>query len=175
MNQNVFNRDEAIRLFHFFPLDKRGLLHNYLNKIPEYVKFNDDNREMPSVLFKDTTNRELNFIIHWFIVNGINQDILPKIYNAIYDGMLELEPDINDMVVTDTTAELIQPPLANAFENEQFNNNSEHELPVAIQIAKSLGGTKSKGKGKKGKSKRNKSKRSKGKKSKRKRSKRNKK
>ena len=167
MNQYVFNRDEAIRLFPFFPLDKRGLLHNYLNKIPEYVKFNENNREMPSVLFKDTTNRELNLIIHWFIVNGINQDILPKIYNAIYDGMLEIEPDINDMVVTDTTAELIQPPLANAFENEQFNNNSEHELPVAIQIAKSLGGTKSK-------SRRNKSKRSKGKKSRRNKSRRNK-
>ena len=136
MNKDIFNRDEAIRLFPFFPLDKRDLLHNYLNKIPEYVKFNDNNREMPSVLFKDTTNRELNFIIHWFIVNGINQDILPKIYNAIYDGMLKLEPDINDMVVTDTTAELIQPPLASAFENEQFDNNSEYELPVAIPIAK---------------------------------------
>ena len=164
MNQYVFNRDEAIRLFPFFPLDKRGLLHNYLNKIPEYVKFNENNREMPSVLFKDTTNRELNFIIHWFIVNGINQDILPKIYNAIYDGILELEPDINDMVVTDTTAELIQPPLANAFENEQFNNNSEHELPVAIPIAKHLGGRKNKSrrnKSKRNKSKRNKSKRNK--------------
>jgi hypothetical protein len=152
MNKDIFNRDEAIRLFPFFPLYKRDLLHNYLNKIHEYVKFNDDNREMPSVLFKDTTNRELNFIIHWFIVNGINQDILPKIYNAIYYGMLKLEPDINDMVVTDTTAELIQPPLANAFENEQFNNNSEYELPVAIPIAKPLGGTRNR-------SKRNRSKR----------------
>ena len=161
MNQDVYKRNEAIRLFPFFPLDKRDLLHNYLNKIPEYVKFNDNNREMPSVLFKDTTNRELNFIIHWFIVNGINQDILPKIYNAIYDGMLKLEPDINDMVVTDTTAELIQPPLANAFENEQFDNNSEYELPVAIPIAKPLGGTKNKKNKKSKRSKRSKSKRNK--------------
>jgi hypothetical protein len=44
---------------------------------------------------KNPTNKELNLIIHWFIVNGINQVILPKIYNAIYDGIIKLEPDIN--------------------------------------------------------------------------------
>jgi hypothetical protein len=66
------------------------------------------------------------------------------------------------MVVTDTTAELIQPPLANAFENEQFDNNSEYELPVAIPIAKPLGGTKNKrNKSRRNKSRRNKSRRNK--------------
>jgi hypothetical protein len=160
MNQDVYKRNEAIRLFPFFPLDKRVLLHNYLIKIPKYVEFNDDNREMPSILFKDTRNTELNLIIHWFIVNGINQDILPKIYNAIYDGMLKLEPDINNMVVTDTIAELIQPPLANAFENE----GSKNGLPVAIQVAKPLGGKSRKNKrGKNKKSKGNKNKRNKSK------------
>ena len=75
MNKDIFNREQAVRLFPFFPLNRRSELHNYLVKIPEYVKFNENNREMPSVLFKDPTNKELNLIIHWFIVNGINSII----------------------------------------------------------------------------------------------------
>lgn len=162
MNNNDFKRKEAIRLFPFFPLEKRSELHNYLVKIPEYDKFNNDNREMSSVLFKDTTKKNLNTIIHGFIINGIKQDILPKIYNAIYDGMHELEPYINDMVVTDTTVELIQPPLADAVESE----GSKNGLPLAIQVAKPAGGKGTKNKkikGIKSKSKRNKSKKIKGK------------
>jgi len=162
MNNNDFKRKEAIRLFPFFPLEKRSVLHNYLVKNPKYAKFNDDNREMPSVLFKDTTNTELNLIIHGFIVNGINQDILPKIYNAIYDGMYEIEPDINDVVVTNTTAELIQIPLADAIESE----GSKNGLPMAIQVAKPAGGKGTKNKNKRNKSKRNKSKKNKSKRNK---------
>jgi hypothetical protein len=51
MNKDIFNREQAVRLFPFFPLNRRSELHNYLVKIPEYVEFNEDNREMPSVLF----------------------------------------------------------------------------------------------------------------------------
>ena len=154
MNQDVFKRNNAIRLFTFFPLNKRSELHNYLVKIPEYVEFNEDNREMPRVLFNDTTQKNLNTIIHAFIINGIKQDILPKIYNSIYDGMLELEPDINDMVVTDTTAELIEPQITNAFNDD--NNNNNEELPLAIPIAKSFGGKRTKNKRKKQKNKKTK-------------------
>ena len=163
--KNNIKRERAIKLFPFFPLDKRNQLHEYLIKIPEYVEFNDDNRRMPSVLFNDITNTELNLIIHWFIVNRINQNILPKIYNAIYDGMIELEPNINNMVVNDTTAELIQPLFANVIENDKSYNNSK--LPVAIP----LGGKRIKSK--RIKSKRIKSKRIKSKRIKSKRGKKN--
>ena len=78
MNKDIFNREQAVRLFPFFPLNRRSELHNYLVKIPEYVEFNEDNREMPRFLFNDPTQKKLNTIItDWevYLTFGLSQNL----------------------------------------------------------------------------------------------------
>ena len=147
---NDYKRKEAIRLFPFFPRDKRSELYNYLLfDSPVYKSFqlNEELRGMPRNIFM-SDERDLTQIIHGFIINGLKLLELPQIFNSIYDRMIQLEPGIEKMVVTETTGERIQNKAVEVVRVPGVKNPYE---PVAVQIFS--GGKRKKNKRKKTKTK----------------------